>query len=77
MKEYCRETLELAFQYIDGEELSDNKRNEIQHHLEECAPCFERFGVEREVTYLLHRLRGRCQCPDELRAKITVLLEEI
>jgi hypothetical protein len=29
------------------------------------------------VTYLLHRLRGRCQCPDELRAKITVLLEEI
>jgi mycothiol system anti-sigma-R factor len=77
MKEYCRETLELAYLYIDGEELSDDKRHQIQQHLEECAPCFERFGVEREVTYLLHRLRGQCQCPDELRAKITGLLEEI
>jgi mycothiol system anti-sigma-R factor len=77
MSDYCREALELAFQYIDGEELSDEKRTEIRHHLEECAPCFERFGVEREVTLLLHRLRGQCQCPDRLRAKITGLLEEI
>jgi mycothiol system anti-sigma-R factor len=77
MKEYCRETLQQAFLYIDEEVLSAEQREEIKHHLEECAPCLERYGMEREVTYLIHRLKDQHHCPDRLRAKITGLIEEI
>ena len=76
MKEHCRETLEKAYLFLDGEVLSAAERQEIQVHLEECGPCFERYGVDHEVTALLARLRGCTQCPDELRVKIRSLLEE-
>jgi mycothiol system anti-sigma-R factor len=76
LKEYCRETLEKAYLFLDGEVLSAAERREIQVHLEECGPCFERYGMEKEVTVLLARLRGGTQCPDELRMKIRTLIEE-
>jgi mycothiol system anti-sigma-R factor len=77
MKERCRETLQQAFLYIDNEVLTEDARQEIKEHLEECAPCLERYGLEREVTYLIHRLRDQSHCPDKLRARITSLIEEI
>jgi mycothiol system anti-sigma-R factor len=76
LKEHCRETLEKAYLFLDREILSEVDRREIQVHLEECAPCYERYGVEAEVTALLGRLRGCTHCPDELRVKIRSLLEE-
>jgi mycothiol system anti-sigma-R factor len=77
MKERCKETLQQAFLYIDNEVLTENVRQEIKEHLEDCAPCLERYGLEREVTYLIHRLRDQNHCPDKLRARITNLIEEI
>jgi mycothiol system anti-sigma-R factor len=76
LKEHCRETLEKAFLFLDGEILSAAERREIQVRLEECAPCLERYGMEQEVTTLLARLRGGTQCPDKLRLKIRSLIEE-
>jgi mycothiol system anti-sigma-R factor len=76
LKEYCRETLEKAYLFLDGEVLSDVERREIQVHLEECGPCYERYGVDAEVTALLARLRGCTQCPDELRVRIRSLIDE-
>lgn len=75
MKETCRETLQRAYLYLDGEMLSVTERREIEVHLEECAPCLERYGLDKEVTHLLHRLRTNCQCPDELRTKIRGIIE--
>jgi len=75
MKEVCRETLQRAYLYLDGEMLSVAERREIEVHLEECAPCLERYGLDKEVAQMLHRLRNNCQCPDSLRSKISGIIE--
>jgi mycothiol system anti-sigma-R factor len=75
MKEVCRETLQRVYLYLDGEILSVEERKEIEIHLEECAPCLERYGLDKEITQLLHRLRSNCQCPDGLRSRISNFLE--
>lgn len=77
MKELCRETLQRAYLFMDGEVLSTAERHEIQVHLEECAPCLERYGLEEEVLVLMGRLKGSTPCPDVLKRRITSLLEEI
>jgi mycothiol system anti-sigma-R factor len=74
MKEHCRETLERAYLFLDGEALSEGERNHIQ--LEACRPCYERYGLEREITMVVARLQGRARCPRSLRLRIITLLEE-
>jgi mycothiol system anti-sigma-R factor len=74
MKEVCRETLERAYLFLDGEALSASERVQIQEHLEMCRPCFERYGFSAEVTALVASLRGHERCPDRLRSRITALL---
>ncbi|HEU4480717.1 MAG TPA: zf-HC2 domain-containing protein [Actinomycetota bacterium] len=77
MKERCRETLQRAYLFLDGEALSDRERIEIQTHLEECEPCFERYGVDKEVTALIaRRLSVTVTCPDELKSRISQLLHD-
>lgn len=71
----CRETLEQAYLYLDGEGLGEDRRREIRAHLEECAPCYERVGLDHEVTALLVKLRGSTSCPEDLRLRITNLIE--
>ncbi len=76
MKDICRQTLEKAYLFIDGEILNDAERHDIQVHLEACQPCYERYGLEKEVTALLARIRGCQRCPDPLRTRIQGLLED-
>ena len=76
MKEYCRKTLQQAYLFLDGEILTESERTEIRIHLEECAPCYERYGVDEQVKALLARLKGNCRCPDDLRTKLTRLIDE-
>ena len=76
MKELCRETLQRAYLFIDGEVLSTTERNEIRVHLEECAPCLERYGLEEEVVMLMNRLKGSTPCPEVLKQRITSLLDQ-
>ncbi|MDQ5875174.1 MAG: zf-HC2 domain-containing protein [Actinomycetota bacterium] len=74
MKEYCRTTLELIYLYIDEEILSESERREIRVHLEECGPCYERFGLQRQVTVIVSRQRRHSSCPQELRTRISHIL---
>ena len=76
MKEKCRHTLEQAYLFLDGEALTVEERREIEVHLVECKPCYERYGLDREVTVIIQRLRGSNPCPDELRTKIVNLIRE-
>jgi mycothiol system anti-sigma-R factor len=76
MKEKCRHTLEQAYLFLDGEGLSVEERHEIEVHLVECKPCFERYGLDSEVTVIIQRLRGSARCPEGLRAKITEIIRE-
>jgi anti-sigma factor (TIGR02949 family) len=78
MKERCRETLQRVYLFLDGEVLSESERVEIEVHLKECPPCFESYGLEREVQkMIMSRLRGTTPCPQHLKSRIAHLLEDI
>ncbi len=76
MKDLCRQTLQKAYLFMDGEILSETERYEIRVHLEECAPCYERYGVDEQVKMLVARLKGNCRCPDELRTRLARMIDE-
>lgn len=77
MKHHCKEVLERAYLYLDGEGLTEAQRIDIETHLEDCGPCLESYGVEREiVTVIIARLRGAQRCPDALKQRISTALEE-
>jgi mycothiol system anti-sigma-R factor len=76
MKEICRETLQRAYLLIDGEPIAEAETVSIRAHLEECGPCYERYGLEVEVKTLISRLRGSHPCPEALRHRIAGLIEE-
>ena len=76
MKESCKEVLARAYMFLDGEGLSVVDRQEIEVHLEECGPCLERYGLEKETQALLARLRGKAPCPDGLKTRIFNLLDQ-
>ncbi len=71
----CKEVLERAQVFLDGELLEESERLEIQEHLERCGPCYKRYGLEREVKVLIARLRGAQPCPRELRSRIQELID--
>jgi mycothiol system anti-sigma-R factor len=76
VKEECREVLQRTYLFLDGELLSASQRLEIQGHLEECAPCLERFGLEDEFRNLLAKIKSQQVCPEALRHRILSLLDQ-
>jgi mycothiol system anti-sigma-R factor len=73
MKRRCRETLERAYLLMDGEIQDAGERREIRAHLEACRPCYERYGLEEEITRIVARLKGSQRCPEKLRVRIDAL----
>lgn len=77
MSHRCKEVLERAYLFLDGEGLTEVQRVEIEAHLEDCGPCLEAYGVEKEVvTVIIARLRGATPCPDRLKERISVAIEQ-
>jgi mycothiol system anti-sigma-R factor len=71
----CNETIERLYHFLDGE-LTDDRRREIQHHLDECSPCLDAFDFEADLRRVI---ANRCKdhVPDSLRQRVLqVLLEE-
>jgi mycothiol system anti-sigma-R factor len=69
----CQEALETLYNFLDGE-LTDDRRRDIQHHLDECSPCLEAFDFEAELKEVIAR---RCKetVPDALRVRIEIALQ--
>ena len=68
----CREVLHSLYHYLDGE-LTDESRVEIQRHLEDCSPCLDAFGFEKELRRIIAR-RCRDVPPPDLRRRIAEAL---
>jgi mycothiol system anti-sigma-R factor len=64
----CEEALTALYGFLDGE-LTDAKRIEIRHHLDDCSPCLEVFDFEAELRLVI-RQRCRDQVPDALREQV-------
>ena len=70
----CGQTVERLYQFIDGE-LTDERRQQIERHLDECSPCLQAVGFERELRVVIAN-RCKDRVPEELRQRIRAALEK-
>ena len=68
--------LEEVYLYLDLE-CSDERRDLIRTHLDECSPCLREYGIEQEVKALVARCCGDERAPTELRDRLRVRLSEL
>jgi mycothiol system anti-sigma-R factor len=70
----CDETIERLYFYLDGE-LTDERRVEIQRHLDLCGPCVQAFGFETELRKLIAN-RCRDHVPDSLMDRVAAAIHD-
>jgi mycothiol system anti-sigma-R factor len=72
----CREVLQEVYLYLDFE-CTEQRRQLIRAHLNECSPCLREYGIEQEVKALVNRCCGSETAPSELRARLRDKLTEL
>jgi mycothiol system anti-sigma-R factor len=65
----CSEVLAEVWLYLD-QECDCERRKLLQHHLDECRPCLEQYGISVQLKALLARKCGGEQAPLELRQRL-------
>lgn len=71
----CSEVLERMFFFIDSE-LPTADSTEVQHHLDECAPCLRKYDLERTVKTLVQRSCAE-HAPAGLRDKVLLRIRQV
>lgn len=71
--EDCNETLQELYRFLDGD-LTDEAREHIRLHLDDCSPCLAAFDFQAELRMVI---RNRCcdQVPETLRDRIAAAIE--
>ncbi|MDT5075701.1 MAG: hypothetical protein QOK45_1843 [Mycobacterium sp.] len=66
----CAAVIAEVWTLLDGE-CSDESRDILKHHLEECPTCLRHYGVEERVKRLI---ATKCSetAPDALRARLRI-----
>lgn len=72
----CREVLAEVYFYLDLES-TDERRDLIRTHLDECSPCLREFGIEQEVKALVARCCGGETAPTELKSRLRGKLADL
>ena len=71
----CSDVLERVFSFIDNE-LPTADAEAIQHHLDECGPCLQKYDLERTVKTLIQR--SCCErAPVGLRDKVLLRIRTV
>jgi mycothiol system anti-sigma-R factor len=70
----CQEAIQTLYYFLDGE-LTEDRRKDIQVHLEECSPCLEAFDFEAELKIVIAK-KCRDQVPPALRDRVARALSE-
>lgn len=70
----CQEAITSLYEYLDGE-LTTERREHIQQHLDDCSPCFEAFDFEAELRIVVSQ-KCRDEVPGSLKDRITAALGE-
>jgi len=71
----CSMVISEVYLYLDLE-CSDDRRQLIQKHLDDCSDCLREYGVEHEVKALVARCCGDEIAPRELRERLRSKLSE-
>jgi mycothiol system anti-sigma-R factor len=72
----CDIVLSEVYLYLDLE-CSEDRRQLIQKHLDECTGCLREFGIEHEVKALVGRCCGDERAPSELRDRLRHKLDQL
>ena len=72
----CNVVISEVYLYLDLE-CSDDRRNLIQKHLDDCSDCLREYGIEHEVKALVARCCGDETAPQELRDRLRLRLTEL
>ncbi len=72
----CEEVLADVYLYLDDESDVD-VRSRIRAHLDDCAPCLRRFGLEQDVKSLVARSCGGDLAPTGLKQRIRGRLTQV
>jgi mycothiol system anti-sigma-R factor len=68
----CQEAIHIIYHYLDGE-LTEDRRMEIQAHLDDCLPCLEAYDFEAELRMVVAK-KCREEVPESLRVRIAEAL---
>lgn len=71
----CSKALENLYFFID-KEMDDASCEEIQAHIEECAPCLNEYDLERVVKSLVSRSCHEV-APEPLRDKVLISIRSV
>ena len=71
----CSVVISEVYLYLDLE-CSDDRRDLIQRHLDDCSDCLREYGIEHEVKALVARCCGDETAPKELRERLRIKLSE-
>ncbi|HET8718565.1 MAG TPA: mycothiol system anti-sigma-R factor [Nocardioidaceae bacterium] len=71
----CAEVLDRVAFFIDNE-LDEADHVQIQRHLDECAPCLDKFDLERTVKTLVARSCSE-HAPEGLRDKVLLRIRQV
>lgn len=69
----CDDARHTLYAFLDGE-CTPEVKQQIQEHLEACAPCFEAFDFEAELKIVVGKKCGE-QLPVGLTEKILAALQ--
>ena len=72
----CRDVLNEVYLYLDLE-CTDERREVIREHLDECSPCLAEYGIEQEVKVLVARCCGGEHAPAELKSRLLARLQQL
>lgn len=68
MSDPCEEALHELYHFLDGE-LTDQRRQLISTHLDDCTSCLGAFDFEAEIRNVVAQ-RCRDTVPESLRERI-------
>jgi len=71
----CADFLDRIVYLLDNE-LEASEVVAVKLHLDECAPCFERYDVQRTIKMIVARSCAE-SAPEDLREKVRVRLQQI
>ena len=72
MGDDCGQAIEKLYTFLDGE-LTEERRVQIRHHLDDCSPCLEAFDFEAELRVMIS-VRCRDEVPEALRVRVAAAL---
>ena len=69
----CDDLLHEVADFLHGE-LDAERTAQLQHHLEDCPPCFETADFQAQLRQLLAK-RCREQVPADFQARVFAMLQ--